>query len=210
MALVQDRRLVFLALALPFVLNDFFYIWADGSYVVYPANYALRSAVLIACLSWPLSRQMALETSLSRASLPMCLLAILALPAVCWVVFWYFVSPLAFVLGSTSRSRFPEISDPFLHNLDLTFGLLLVAISEELIFRKLCYGWLSKAGLSQARIVLWSAVFFSVTHWIGGFTPLLNTFIMGVLYMTAYIRLGRIWPLVLAHWVHNFIYFGLY
>jgi hypothetical protein len=26
--------------------------------------------------------------------------------------------------------------------------------------------------------------------------------------MAFYIRLQRIWPLVLAHWLHNFIYFG--
>ena len=207
---VYDRRVVFLLLALPFVFNDLLFALFEEPLVLYPIDYAVRIAILTACMMWPVSRQLARERLLPDAPVWHGVAVVVLLPAICWVAFWYFVSPLAFILGVVPQFRFPEIPNPFFEAFDLTFGLFLVAVSEELIFRKLAYGWLSKAGLSQARIVLWSAVFFSVTHWSGGFTPLLNTFIMGVLYMMAYIRLGRIWPLVLAHWLHNFIYLGLY
>lgn len=207
---LRDRRLVFVALALPFVLNDLIFVRLEVTTAIYPIDYAVRISVLTACLLWPLSRQLAYETPLPSAPVSRGLLAFVALPVLCWLIFRFFISPLAVILDTTRLFRFPEIENPYLLAFDLSFGLLLVALSEELIFRKLCYNWLSKTGLSQARIVLWSAAFFSVTHWGGGFTPLANTFVMGALYMMAYIRLGRIWPLVLAHWAHNFIYLGLY
>lgn len=207
---VQDRRLAFVVLALCFIFNDLIFAMVEEPMAIYPIDYAVRIAALSFCMWWPVSRQLAHETLLPSAPVWKGLLAVVALPAVCWLAFWYVVTPLAFILSVVPQFRFPEITNPYFRAFDLSFGLLLVAVSEELIFRKLAFGWLSKAGLSQARIVLWSAVFFSVTHWSGGFTPLLNTFIMGVFYMMAYIRLGRIWPLVLAHWVHNFIYLGLY
>lgn len=210
MVSVDDRRLVFLALALPFVLNDFVFIALNGSYAIYPIDYAVRIAVLLACFYWPLARQACSEAPVSEVAFPRAALVVLVLPTVCWLFFIFVVSPMAAKLGAQPRFTFHHINAPALLVLDLSVGLFLVALSEELIFRKLCCGWLRALGLRTSYIVVWSACFFAATHWAGGFASLLNTFFMGVVYMAAYIGIGRIWPLVLAHWVHNFIYLGLY
>lgn len=208
--LLSDRRLVFMLAAVPFVINDPFYAWLDAPSTFYWVNYGLRIFVLFALVWWPVSRQLVFERHLPAAPIGRSVLTVFALPALCWVSFWYVVVPLAMAVGAVNQTNIPDIENPYLVALNLTFGLLLISLSEELIFRKLSYVWLSKAGLSQARIVLWSAVFFSVTHWGGGFIALTNTMIMGALYMIFYIKVGRLWPLVLAHWLHNFIYLGLY
>jgi len=95
-----------------------------------------------------------------------------------------------------------------LYLIDLFGGLLLVAISEELVSRKLAWLWLSRIGLSATHICIISAFFFGTLHWGRGSITVVSAFFIGVLYMAAYIKLGRIWPLVGAHFLHNFYVFG--
>ena len=95
-----------------------------------------------------------------------------------------------------------------LYWLDLTLGLFLVALSEELVFRKLALSWLLKTRRPISQIVVISACFFSLMHWGSGPGRVLVTFVIGSIYMMTYLKLRKLWPLVLAHWIEDFIGFG--
>jgi membrane protease YdiL (CAAX protease family) len=58
------------------------------------------------------------------------------------------------------------------------------------------------------EIVVISAVFFSLMHWGSGPGRLIHTFVVGLIYMTAYLRIRRLWPMVIVHWLQNFAAFG--
>tara|TARA_Y100000588_G_C13632436_1_gene660138 strand:+ start:138 stop:368 length:231 start_codon:yes stop_codon:yes gene_type:complete len=68
--------------------------------------------------------------------------------------------------------------------------------------------WLQAAGWSAPAIVLISATLFALMHWGSGPGRLIYTFVSGAMYMVVYLHLERLWPLVAAHWIQNFLAFG--
>ncbi len=104
--------------------------------------------------------------------------------------------------------RYPPIRDPLYYWFDLSAGLFLVALSEELVFRKLARQWLEALSFGPVASVLISAVVFGLVHWGGGAGQIAYAAMVGVAYMTAYLVFNRLWLLVLAHWLQNFLVFG--
>jgi membrane protease YdiL (CAAX protease family) len=107
--------------------------------------------------------------------------------------------PFVAFTGVSGLFGFPLIPDQTLYWLDLSVGLFAVALTEELVFCKFAARWLQAAVRSTIRVVLISAVFFALMHWGSGPDRLIYTFVGGVIYMMVYLKLGRLWPLVLAH-----------
>ncbi|MEX3012072.1 CPBP family intramembrane glutamic endopeptidase [Hoeflea sp. TYP-13] len=117
----------------------------------------------------------------------------------------------ALISGFTHLGKlyaFSHIDNDKLYLLDLTAGPFMVAFSEELVFRKMASSWLREAGYSTLQIVLISAWFFSIAHWGRGFGTMLSALLMGCLFMVVYLKIGRLWPPVAAHWIIDFQAFG--
>lgn len=206
---VSDYRLVFIALAIPFYLNDLAFIALNGTYGVYLADYISRVIVLAGCVAWPVARLISLAQSAPRTtSVVICVVTVVTLPILSPLLWFYIEIPFVQITGLTGLFKFPSIDNHHLYWLDLTVGLLLVALSEELVFRKFARAWLAARGLSALQIVLVSALFFSLMHWGSGPGRLIATFIGGAIYMAVYLKIGRLWPLVTAHFLHNFYVFG--
>jgi membrane protease YdiL (CAAX protease family) len=87
----------------------------------------------------------------------------------------------------------------WLYLFDLTCGIALVAIHEELIFRRLArlaFNWL---GDGLAMIATTSLVF-AAYHWWTGPSNILAAALVGAILMVLYRAVGAIWPAVLAHY----------
>jgi len=138
---MTDNRasaVAFLVLAAPFYLNDFGFIAADGGYGVYLVDYATRALVLALMVLWPLSRALALQRpSQGPALWWVALVSVAVLLAVSRLCYHGIEVPFSAATGLGGMFRFPAIDDPTLMWLDLTLGLFAVALSEELVFRKL-------------------------------------------------------------------------
>lgn len=202
-----QRRNAFLLLATPFFLNDIGFIALKGTYGVYLIDYVTRGIVLVGCLIWPLSRAIAREPLKSHPRVEFMTLAVLVLPVVGRLFYNFVEVPLINWFGWTGLFQFHHITDPTLYWLDLSLGLFVVALSEELIFRKFALSWLLSANKSKMQIVIISAGVFSLIHWGNGFGRLAYTFLFGLVYMAAYLKLKRLWPFVLAHWIEDFVAF---
>ncbi len=200
--------IAFLVLAAPSFLNDFAYMATNGTYGVYLVDYGSRILVLGLCFLWPLSRAIAMERLEPGWGTGLALLCVAVIPALGRLSNYLLERPFVDLTGIGGLFSFPAIGDPALYWLDLSVGLFAVALSEELIFRKFALRWLESVGRTPLQIVVISAFVFALIHWGSGPGRVLYTFVAGMFYMTAYFHLRRLWPMVFAHWIENFLTFG--
>jgi len=136
---------------------------------------------------------------------------------------------LASRLHSKPRFMFPQLGGSF-QVLDLTIGIFLVAVTEELLFRSIGLRFLlnmvrrgpgrrspgediapDTRGLKPsavAFIVLSSSLAFGLGHWGMGTHAIVTITIWGILPMIVLIRTGSIWPALIAHYVADVVGFS--
>jgi len=102
----------------------------------------------------------------------------------------------------------PAITSPVWNWIDLTLGLLLVGIVEELVFRGYLCTFLSRFTARPAAIVAVSSVAFGLIHWSLGLYAVLISSLIGAVFMMAYLRMRALPPVMLAHFAVNFIDFA--
>lgn len=205
---LKSPAAVFLIFAAPFYLNDVAFIALNGTYGVYLVDYGTRALVLAVCFLWPISRAIATERLIPQWGTAMAVLCAAVLPVTGRLTYHLLEVPFVNLTGVGGLFEFPFISDPRLYWFDLTFGLFAVALSEELVLRKFAMRWLEEAGRTPIQIIGISALLFSLIHWSSGPGQMLHNFVGGLIYMAVYLRLRRLWPLVLAHWIQGFVAFG--
>jgi len=205
---LYQRRLTFLILAAPFFINDIGFIAAKNTFGVYLIDYFSRAFVLAVCFCWPVSRQIAREPSPLVPRWEPAVVAILAMVLLDLLLYHFVEVPVIAATGFSVWFQFLKIDNPTLHFLDLSIGLFLVALSEELVFRKFALSWLRSAGYIHWQICIISAFFFAAIHWGNGLGRMSLTFLLGLCYMAVYLKLGRLWPLIVAHWITNVIAFS--
>ena len=92
--------------------------------------------------------------------------------------------------------------------MDLTLGLLLVGVCEELVFRGYLRAVLNRYGTRAAVMVLLSSLMFGLAHWSDGFHQVLITAAVGALFMVLYLASGSLPAIMLAHFAVNFIHYA--
>lgn len=107
---------------------------------------------------------------------------------------------------------FPEVSFPPLENevwqaVDLTFGLVLVAVSEELVFRRLWADWWDARGGGRAGLYVGSALVFGLLHLPQGLADTAVAVVWGVLLMYLYRRSRSLALVILVHFIVDLWYF---
>lgn len=101
------------------------------------------------------------------------------------------------------RFGFPPVQNQLLLWFDVTIGLALVAISEELIYRRLLHDQLARLSPSRWMIYLGSGLIFAGLHIIQGAQSALTAFIAGLLLMYLYRLTNSILAPVIAHYLIN-------
>lgn len=102
------------------------------------------------------------------------------------------------LLPQTALGHYPTLHRA-LKLIDLSFGLLLVAYHEEVLFRRCALPIIGEDGGWRTDVK--SAVLFAVYHWWTGVPNMVEAGLFGLLAMPAYRRLGTLWPLVAAHYL---------
>ncbi len=99
--------------------------------------------------------------------------------------------------------RPPAIRNEVLLIFDLTIGLALVAVSEELAFRRVAFSALQRLGLGGKGVVLASAAIFALVHLTSGLDALLNVFLLGLMLGTVFWVTRRLSLCVILHYLHH-------
>lgn len=162
-------------------------------------DYAIRLIVLSSLLVWRPARS-------AIAS------AFKAIPGVRFLLWVAGLAAAARLLDVTLRfpldARFPELAlfrwpapdSDVLFLFDLTFGLALVAASEELLFRVFFAAVAAPLLREGLPTIAASALLFALAHWSQGPGAALAALGMGALYMAAYLRTGSILPSLFGHY----------
>lgn len=108
---------------------------------------------------------------------------------------------------------FPEVGFPPLENevwqaVDLTFGLVLVAVSEELVFRRLWADWWAARGGGRAGLYLGSALVFGLLHLPQGLADTAAAVVWGLLLMALYRQSRCLALVILVHFLADLWYFS--
>lgn len=179
----------------------------SGNYGLYLADYYFRCFVLWLCFNWSVSSAMLEEKVLLSAppKMPILVLTIMALSGVTGEKLIEYIQVSTDYLAFF---RFSYLENIALRSFDLAVGLFLVALSEEIIFRKFALIVLRFHFSKNIHAILVSAIIFSFAHWGGGVWQVALTFVYGLLAMHAYLKIGRLMPLILAHWLCNFLVFS--
>jgi len=110
--------------------------------------------------------------------------------------------------GYPSIGGMPEILSPVWNWIDLTFGLLMVGICEELVFRGFLHKFISRYTENTLFIVILSSVAFGFIHWSLGLHAVIIASAIGAVFMIAYLRTHSLPAIMLAHFAINFIDFA--
>lgn len=89
--------------------------------------------------------------------------------------------------------------------LDLTVGLALVAVHEEILFRRVARQVLSPFAGDGLVMIALSALIFGVIHWPHGVGDMTSAALFGAAAMLLYKRMGSLMPLIIAHYLVDVI-----
>jgi uncharacterized protein len=197
-------------LILPFYLNDFASIFIDDWRVWLTIDYLGVKLLPLALVLWLVrsGRVSFRDLGLIRQGPVAMVAAFLLLTLVGTLIDQNGYRLLEGAPGYPPLGGMPPITSPAWDWIDLTFGLLLVGIVEELVFRGVMLRFLRSYTQSTLVIVVVSAVAFGLIHWSLGLTAVLVTTAIGAVFMIAYIRTGALLPVMLAHFAVNFIDFA--
>lgn len=202
----QLQRGLFISFFAIFALSVLFQLWrlnqADAAAWL-GIDYLMRAAVLIALAVARPTRHVAFKPRplhIGKTELVAWFLGAAALAAL------YGYEPLWRMAEASVpdiRLDFPPRTTGVLHFIDLTFGLTLVAIHEEIFFRRVARIVFRPLGDGLAMILA-SSVIFGLFHWWTGLPNMLMAMAAGVFLMLLYRRAGALWPAVLAHYLIDF------
>lgn len=204
---IRENLMALLLLA-PFFLNDFAFIQARSAEEWLLADYASRVFALVLICSMPSFRTYAREAFPGlpgRAGAPAESAGILIFATiVCFLVFLlserYLRDPLAAAYPDLILFQFPTITADWLRLFDLTVGLALVAISEELTFRAVLKRVIERWTAKPFAVVIVSSVLFGLIHWSAGPGTVLAATVDGAVFMTVFLMTRSIVPTIAAHY----------
>jgi membrane protease YdiL (CAAX protease family) len=207
------NRIYILALVLlasPFYLNDFanMYVknWRWWLFIDYVGVKLFPFLVVLWLIQ---SKKMRVsEFGLTTQTIPSFLVVFLVVALVGTIIDQNGYQIVAKLPGYSPLGGMPAITNPVWNWIDLTFGLFMVGIFEELIFRGYMYTFISRYTRSSFAIVVISAVAFGLIHWSLGLHDVLITSIIGAVFMITYLRTRSLPAIVLAHFAVNFIDFA--
>ena len=104
--------------------------------------------------------------------------------------------------------RFPSIPNPLIRNFDLTFGLLLVAVSEESVFRALLFSLFERWRLKSLSVIVLSSAAFALIHLTSGTAETLDAFLHGLLLGAAYWWTRRLVVCIASHYLFDLYIFS--
>ncbi len=195
---------LFAALMLVFLLNDIGFIWATNAAQWLGVDYGTKVLVIALVLAHSDARRALLRGAGWPRPIWLALVGTIAVTAIS-------IAGLAWIDergydAATALQAFPRIDQTWLVVFDLTVGLALTAVAEELVFRRL-YLDAFGARLSPLPLYVLSAAVFAAVHWSIGLGTVAGTFVVGLMLLWLTRRTGSVLPAIAAHYVINLVLF---
>jgi len=127
-----------------------------------------------------------------------------------FLAFMVFVFPVNFLRVNFNYQDIVPSHGP-LRFLVATYFAASAAFAEEIYFRSLPFLIFSRLKLPNAMYCIFTALTFAIVHWEQGIQGLLSAGFFGAIMATTYVIVRNIWPLVVSHFLLDFLsfYFNL-
>ena len=206
----DDKRyiLTLVLLAVPFYLNDLSNIFIKDWRLWLLLDLILVKLLPLTVALWLIHRQKMKPTEFGLTSQPLAgyvIVFVIGTLAGTYLLQNGYVL-FNFLSGYRPLGSIPIIENPLWKWFDVTVGLLLVGICEELVFRGYLSAFISRYTQRAPVIILVSALAFGFIHWSEGFNQVAVAFTIGAVFMMLYLRFGSLPALMLAHFTINFIH----
>ncbi len=202
---VNHKGMIYLIAVIPFLLNDLSNIHASSYEQWVLVDYACRMASLLFLGVMVFKGRLKpddLGLSLDRKGrLAFWTLILASMTMVYCLASEVLLKPFEGVWSATVV-EYDRESAFFL--VDMTFGLTLVAVSEEIIFRGLALSALKAYTRNPVVIVLVSALVFALIHWSTGAKNILDCFAYGMIFMAVTMRVRSIIPATVVHFLLDY------
>ena len=119
--------------------------------------------------------------------------------------FRHYLAPL---FPNTTLGYIPWDSDSPLAVIDLYFGMLLVGIFEEIIFRGFAFTVSKRWRLTIPMMFILSSLLFGLIHWSLGLAMIVKTTLIGAIFMVGMWKTGSVVPMIVAHALMDFTFFA--
>jgi membrane protease YdiL (CAAX protease family) len=202
--------IVVILLCLPFYLNDFNDIFVKDWRLWLLIDYVAVKLFPLLVLAWLIRREKVGFSSLGlRIPSALSFLSAMLVGALAAV----FIEQNGYLLtdwlsGDPPLGRMPVIASPLWRWVDLTVGLAMVSIVEEVVFRGYLRIFLSRYTRRAWVVIGISAIAFGLIHWSGGLQQIMATSAVGAVFMALYLRTQSLPAIMVAHYLVNFIAFS--
>lgn len=202
--------LVVILLVSPFYLNDFASIFIKDWRLWLFIDYAGVKFLPFVVALWLIrSRRMRpAEFGLTIQGMPSFFVVFLVVAFLGTIIDQNGYQLIAKLPGYSPLGGMPAITSPVWNWVDLTLGLLMVGIFEELVFRGFMHTFIRRYTENSFAIVVISSVVFGLIHWSLGLHAVLITSTIGAVFMIAYLKTRSLPAIMLAHFAINFIDFS--
>ncbi len=189
-----------------FFLNDVLFIRSSDWQTYLAVDYGSRVLAFALLLVPRAPRAVVLQREPRRVGFGQAILLVLA--CVAWERFLAagVLPELGLIFGNGRLANFPALP-PGIKQLDLLLGVLLVAVSEEVLSRRVAKAVLRDLLRNEFQVIVVSALLFAAMHWSQGIPNLVYVFLIGIVLMAVYLRVGALWPLIVAHYIIDVIAF---
>ncbi|WP_031484820.1 CPBP family intramembrane glutamic endopeptidase [Maridesulfovibrio frigidus] len=205
----KNKITLFILAALPFYLNDFSNIFVKDEVTWITLDYSLKLIPLAFLLCMIKAGNLSFKdlgiTTLSPKRFAFWTFSITAL-GLCLDEPGF--SIWGKILPSINLGSIPIGQDSPYFLLDMTVGLALVAIAEEVIFRGLAFTALKEKGYSPSTVFIISGITFGLIHWSAGPVAIVATAITGSGLMVCMWKTRSILPTIVAHYIINYLSFS--
>ena len=169
-------------------------------------DYSGRIGALLILAAIPAARAVAFRPQRLLTSWWETALWIVGLPVLFGTVCQWVSHSINYLIPHTLLGLFPA-PQGWLNVFDLTAGLTLVAYHEETIFRRCAREVFNPVCGDGAIMVVLTSLLFAAYHWTTGLGNIAATFIFALFAMLGLRRTGALWPLVMAHFLTDFVRF---
>ncbi len=190
-----------------FLIHDFINLQVKTYGQWLASDYAFRAVIIVVVISYEPFRKAVADA----VRLPVAVWKVVSIAIVVTafgIVTHYLIEiPLFHLFPTAVAFPYPQPTSTFLHAIDLIIGLVLVATSEEFVFRLLMPQFLSGLHTSKAFVLFGSSLLFGLIHWEHGVGSVVAAFIIGIALMYSVQRTDSLRPALLAHYLINFWFF---
>jgi membrane protease YdiL (CAAX protease family) len=201
---MSNSRL-YLVFFLMFVGNDGLFRLTSGTDWIYGVDYLVKGVALV--LLWQLGTTRLADPKPTKAASTLDIALWGAFAIVLNILFDKTKDYAEQVMPMAKLFSWPAIDNGLLLTLDATFGLMLTAIVEELIFRRLAWHALANRLPGETSRIIGASLLFGLIHWGNGPWAIIATGLGGAVLWLAYRRTGSLPLVIIAHYVINAIVF---